>query len=164
MVTTERLWSPSSDQSNKETPSTRMASTMARTLLRSLPSEKLGTHSMTVSFIRASFPPRVADGKLYARVHAGIRISHAGVRNMNRIGGDGDRLPRLDEIMDPHPKLRGEIKNAGAEMPGHGIRTYGREFVIGPDKAARTLNPGSKSDGREPGSSAGSTGVTLTPV
>ncbi len=52
MVTTERLWSLSRDQSSRETPSTRMASTIACTLLRSLPSEKLGTHSMTVSFIR----------------------------------------------------------------------------------------------------------------
>jgi hypothetical protein len=52
MVTTERLWSVSMDQSSKETPSTRMASTIACTFLRSQPSEKLGTHSMTVSFIR----------------------------------------------------------------------------------------------------------------
>src|ERR1700692_4207186 len=61
---------------------------------------------------------------------------------MNRIGGDGNRLPRPDEVMYAYPKLRSVIKNAGAQMLGHGIRTYRRKLVSGPDEAARTLNPG----------------------
>src|SRR5882757_7450620 len=61
---------------------------------------------------------------------------------MNRIGRDGNRLPRPDEVIYANPKLRSEIKNAGAQMVGHGIRTYRRELVRGPDETARTLNPG----------------------
>src|ERR1700739_3307780 len=93
---------------------------------------------------RGSLPPRIADGKLHACVHPGIRISHAGIRDMNRIGGDENRLPRPDEVMYAYPKLRSVIKNAGAQMVGYGIRTYRRELVIGPDEATRTLNPGTK--------------------
>jgi len=49
---------------------------------------------------KTSFPPRIADRELHARVHARIGISHAGIGDVNRIGGDRDRLLRLHEIMD----------------------------------------------------------------
>ena len=44
--------------------------------------------------------------------------------------------------MDPKSELRRVIENAGTQMPGNRIGTYGRELVIGPDEAPRTLNPG----------------------
>src|SRR5882757_2285053 len=62
---------------------------------------------------------------------------------MNRVGGDGNRLPRPEEVMYANPKLRSVIENAGAQMVGHGVRTYRRELVRGPDETARALNPGS---------------------
>ena len=55
MVTTERLWSGSRDQSSRWTPSTRIAAMIARTLPSSIPSEKFGTHSTTAA--SADFVP-----------------------------------------------------------------------------------------------------------
>src|ERR1035437_2061735 len=54
MITTERLWAASMDQSSRRTASTRIAATMASTRRASVPSEKLGTHSTTGSLMRAS--------------------------------------------------------------------------------------------------------------
>ena len=49
VVTTERLWAVSRDQSSRRTPSTCVAATICSTLAASVPSEKLGTHSMMAS-------------------------------------------------------------------------------------------------------------------
>src|SRR5205814_2073179 len=48
MVMTQRLWSESISRSSSHTPGIFMASTMASTLALSRPSEKFGTHSMSV--------------------------------------------------------------------------------------------------------------------
>jgi hypothetical protein len=66
MVTTERLWSASIDQSSSCTPSTRIAATIASTRRASLPSEKLGTHSTTGPLINT--PPRFIIPRVRKRV------------------------------------------------------------------------------------------------
>ena len=98
----------------------------------------------TPSLAARLFPPGIANRKLHARIHARIGISHAGVRNMHRIRGNGDRLLWLDEVMDAQTELWGVVENTGPQMIGHGVRPDGWKFVIGPDETTRTLNPGQK--------------------
>src|ERR1700723_3594156 len=44
--------------------------------------------------------------------------------------------------MDAQTELRGEDENTGAQMIGQGGGPDGREYLVGPDKPACTLNPG----------------------
>src|SRR5664279_1734752 len=107
MVTTERLWSLSSEKSKRLTPSTCIAATMDLTLSSSEPSEKLGTHSsigpaagstavllihvldstlvQLAEFRPPLLPPGIAQLELHTGIDARIMVAQAGAGDVYRI-------------------------------------------------------------------------------
>src|SRR5260370_846121 len=148
MVTTERLWAVSSDQSSRRTPSTCMAATIRRTLAGSVPSEKLGTHSMMASeFIAGLLPPGIAEGELDAGVDAGVLVAKASTGEVDCVGAEVDGAFRADEEVYAYADLGGEVPDAGlgvgavvAKVEDGGAD--GGVLVVGPDDSAGPLQPG----------------------
>src|SRR6202041_1573096 len=144
MVTTERLWSASCDQSSSDTPGTRMVRTMASTRSVSTPSEKFGTHSMMAFVIpvTALLPPAVSDLELHRRVHAGIGIAEGRVGDVYRIRIEGNRALGFEKVLKAHPKLGREVPHTRALVSRRRKRPYRRKFVVGPYQSTGTLHKG----------------------
>src|SRR5208283_2381878 len=117
IVTTLRLCAVSSDQSSRRTPSTRIAATIDATFPSSVPSEKLGTHSITAFGFRLvgiiSLPPTVPQRELHARVHPRVLVAQRRARYMDRVRPQVDRALGPHEVMHPHAKLRRKVPHAG---------------------------------------------------
>src|SRR6185437_13763427 len=121
IVTTERLWPASIDQSSRRTPSTRIAFTIASTRRESLPSEKFGTHSTTASLTRSptrlhepqllfrSPPECISHLHLNARVHPRIAVAQRSRRDVYRVHAQVQRPARAREIVKTESPLRREV-------------------------------------------------------
>src|ERR1700722_15615416 len=140
MVTTERLWAVSSDQSSRRTPSIFMAATICFTLPESVPSEKFGTHSIIASgFIAASLPPGISQRELDAGIDSWVSVPETRAGDVHAVGAQVEAAVRTDEVVEAYAALRGEVPDAGVRVGAvvdyiEGQPPVGGVLVIGPEE------------------------------